>query len=575
MKIATNFFLKAQNFRSFGEEPQGLDAVLPINVVIGKNNSGKSALLQLVDFATRLNTEYESKGHKGTLPKFLLKRNISKESVEKIFSSSTSGGGIPGNHAVYGARLIDREIIFEIKSGNQRAFSAKNNPGLMEDLSEAERTARGDNLAKQANNPFSGKTFRLLSAERDIWKEKLEPISKEQNVLDSNGRGATNLAANFVNSNLLPESKFENELLDALKEIYGNDSDFTRIQVQMNPDTSEYEIFLQERNKGDRIALSESGSSLKTILLVLLNVILIPEFYKKGLNNFIFAFEELENNLHPSLQRRLLQYLMKLARESECTFFLTTHSNIFIDVFSKQDDAQLLHVKHNGESAIVEKVATHLQKNHIIDDLDFRASDVLQANGVIWVEGPSDRIYLKKLISLWSNDALQEDIHYQFVFYGGSVRKHLSASNPEEVESAISVFRINRNAVVVMDSDRTKKGQKLDTSKQRLIDEINKIPNSETFVTYGRDFENYLSPLIIKEHLKLKLEPRQIERFEDFKDYLNELSKGKGNTFEKNKVLFAEKVKDNITKENISGCFDMNKQINNLVLLIKRWNKLD
>ena len=32
----------------------------------------------------------------------------------------------------------------------------------------------------------------------------------------------------------------------------------------------------------------------------------------------------------------------------------------------------------------------------MLNDLDVRASDLLQSNGIIWVEGPSDRIYIKR-----------------------------------------------------------------------------------------------------------------------------------------------------------------------------------
>ncbi len=42
--------IKARYFRCFGEEPQGFDVICPINVIIGKNNSGKSTLMQLVQY---------------------------------------------------------------------------------------------------------------------------------------------------------------------------------------------------------------------------------------------------------------------------------------------------------------------------------------------------------------------------------------------------------------------------------------------------------------------------------------------------------------------------------------------
>lgn len=569
-----NFNLKAKYFVCFGEEPQGFDAIYPINIIIGKNNSGKSALLQLVRYVASSDTSLITLAHNKNNPTVLIKTTIAESNIEKVFSPSHSGGNISGNHARYAASLIGKEIVIQLQDGNNKLFTITDNPQLMSDIKESEKQIRGDSLAKNITVPLAGKVFRMISAERDINREVFSEISEARQALDASGRGATNLVVNFLNNKKLPESKVEAELLKALQEIYHGDADFSRVLTQMDPGTQEYEIFLEEKKKGDRIALSDSGSSLKTVLLVLLNLILIPALKGKDMNKYIFAFEELENNLHPSLQRRLLQYIMKTAREKGCVFFLTTHSNIVIDVFSRQEDAQILHVKHDGEKAIVESVNSHIEKCNVLDDLDFRASDVLQANGVIWVEGPSDRIYLKKWIELWSDGELEEDIHYQFVFYGGSVRKHLSADDPEDVESAISVFRINRNAVIIMDSDKAKKGQKLEDSKNALIEELESVGTSLAVVTKGKDIENYINPETLQKHYKLRDAPREISQYEEFGDYLNELKDGQGKTFENNKVLFADRIKDLFDKENLSKMFDINQQMTSIVDLIKSWNKI-
>ena len=566
--------IKARHFRCFGEEAQGFDAVYPINVIIGKNNSGKSALLQLVQYITTNLPLLNTLGYNRQSPTVLIKNELSQANIEKVFSASTSGGHLPGNHGTYGAGLIGKKMTIQLQDGNVRSFAPKDNPSIMQDIIEAERQTRGNTLAQNMEIPLKGKMFRMLSAERDINKESFSPIAQENEVLEGSGIGATNLIANFLNNKSLPEEKVEVELLQALQEIYGSDADFTRIQTQVDTGTDKYEIYLEEKKKGDRIALSDSGSSLKTVLLVLLNVILVPAFKGKDMSNYVFAFEELENNLHPALQRRLLSYLMRIARKTKCTFFLTTHSNVVIDVLSHQDDAQILHVKHDGEKSTVESVSTHIEKTHILDDLDFRASDVLQANGVIWVEGPSDRIYLKKWIELWSDGELEEDIHYQFVFYGGSVRKHLSADDPDDVDSAISVFRINRNAVIVMDSDRSKKGQKLESSKTSLIKDLEDVESSTTFVTHGRDIENYINPEVIQTHYSLDDTPRVIDQYETFEDYLDDIETGRGKTFSNNKVLFADRIVDKFEKESLSKMFDVNKKMNEIVDLIKGWNKI-
>lgn len=71
-------------------------------------------------------------------------------------------------------------------------------------------------------------------------------------------------------------------MLRALNQIFGEDGYFREISIQRidgsDPENSEdlWEIYLAQDGKG-LIALSESGSSLKTVFLVLLNIIIIPE----------------------------------------------------------------------------------------------------------------------------------------------------------------------------------------------------------------------------------------------------------------------------------------------------------
>src|SRR5690606_30637215 len=122
----------------------------------------------------------------------------------------------------------------------------------------------------------------------------------------------------------------------------------------------------------------------------------------------------------PAVQRRLFRYLRDRAVRDKFLLFLTTHSSAVIDLFSRDDQAQLVHVRHDGRKATVEPVTCHLSRGRVLDDLDVRASDLLQAIVVVWVEGPSDRLYFNRWVELWSGGELMEQVHYQCVWYGGS-----------------------------------------------------------------------------------------------------------------------------------------------------------
>jgi hypothetical protein len=235
-------------------------------------------------------------------------------------------------------------------------------------------------------------------------------------------------------------------MLAALNEIFAPDALFDSISVQQYGNGS-WEVFLTERAKGT-IALSHSGSGLKTILLVIGFFVLVPYIQKLPLSRFIFAFEELENNLHPALQRRLMRYVIDNAKKEQTLVFLTTHSNVVIDMFSHDREAQIIHVTYSDGNSRARRAQTYVENRGVLDDLDVRASDLLQSNVVIWLEGPSDRLYLNRWIELLTEGQLTEGTHYQCVFYGGRLLAHLSASDPtvdaDEVVMACTRFRRHR-----------------------------------------------------------------------------------------------------------------------------------
>ena len=232
-------------------------------------------------------------------------------------------------------------------------------------------------------------------------------------------------------------------------------------EAQKDAIKDHWEVYLGEGTKG-LIPLSQSGSGLKTVFLVLLNLLVIPKIpnpqeHKKK-SQFTFAFEELENNLHPALLRRLFQYLEDYAVNEKTTIFLTTHSSIALDLFGVSEHAQIIHVSHDGESARTTTVPTHSNLIKIVSELGARPSDLLQANGLIWVEGPSDRIYLNRWIELYSDGRLREGRDYQCVFYGGALLAQVQFASPENGAAKLAnLFQINHNLIVVCDGDRTTK----------------------------------------------------------------------------------------------------------------------
>lgn len=560
MEFPIKLSIKAKNYKSFGElSLEGFDGLDLVNIIIGRNNSGKSALLDLVRYVLAP-SDITSLGHKGKLPEVYITKPLTENEIRQVFREDESGGMLSGhrNFYEYGKQWIDKPITLHLQP-NQTTFVNVDPPFETEQI----KNEFGNRLANVFSNPLNGKTYRRLLADRNIRPEgDGSPPS-----LTEDGQGATNVIQNVINKANRDRSLVEINLLKALNEIFNPDANFKRILVRQL-DGGAWEIYLEEEGKG-LVSLSNSGSGLKTVILVLANVLLMPVLEGRNLHDYIFAFEELENNLHPGLQRRLLTYLRKIAKENGCCVILTTHSNVIIDLFSKDEEAQIIHVTHNGEYATAKKVKTYVENRGILDDLDVRASDLLQANGIVWLEGPSDRLYFNRWVEIWTEGKLKEGTHYQCVFYGGRLLAHLSAHSEEQQET-IDILNVNKNALLIIDSDKSSARATINLTKQRLINEIEGV-GGIAWVTKGKEIENYVTASSVNQALGVTT-GTQVGQFDKFDQYLNSLKAGEGERYLNNKVLFAENIVPNLNKEELQTVLDMQQKMNSVVTEIKKWN---
>lgn len=555
--MSINLSIKAKNFKSIGEVEVGFDSIYPINILIGRNNTGKSTLLELVGCVINP-SELSRYNHAGKNSEIFLTKLIVETEIKQTFPSNTSGGSIGMNHFDYGMKWLDKPLTIRLRPNGSSEY-IKTDP----EMKEAGRYRA--TLGEVFYNFFKNKVYRRVLADRDIRPEPNDKI----NVLE-NGQGVTNVIQHYYIKASRDKSVITKKLLNALNEIFNPDAMFSDISVR--EENNMWEIYIEEDRKGS-IPLSRSGSGLKTVIIVLVNLLIMPLVNNRPISEHIFAFEELENNLHPGLQRRLFSYIRKLVLEEKTHVFITTHSNVVIDMFNKDQDAQIIHVSHDGEVTSMKKVTTYIDNKGILDDLDVRASDLLQSNCVIWVEGPSDRLYVNKWIDLWSNSSLKEGVHYQCVFYGGRLLAHLSALQEEAREQkGVDILRVNRNAILILDSDKNKEEDVLNHTKKRMITEIESV-SGYSWITDGREIENYISNELLNSLYSTSVFP-PLPKFSKLSNYLNIYSAGKGDIYLDSKVLFAENTLPLFTLEYITSNPDLKNHIEKICNLIKKWNSI-
>ena len=240
----------------------------------------------------------------------------------------------------------------------------------------------------------------------------------------------------------------------------------SRVEVQMSPNAKPY-------------GLADLGAGIHQIIIIAA----AATAYSKR----IICIEEPETNLHPILQRKLLAYLQN---ETDNQYFISTHSAHIIDM----GYANTFRVTKIDDATHVNRVMSPSDRWVTCFDLGYKASDLVQSNCILWVEGPSDRLYLKHWLQLLDT-LLIEGVHYSVMHYGGSLRAHVTASD-EPLDDLVKLRSMNRNLIFVADSDKKKESNEITKTLARIKEEITK-EGGIAWVTKGREMENYLDATIV------------------------------------------------------------------------------
>ncbi|QQR36304.1 AAA family ATPase [Devosia oryziradicis] len=470
-------FFRVEGFQGFSNSGT-VELTKGINLVVGQNNSGKSALLRslhsLSDDRHKNASAYED--HFLASPKLTLAIVLTGFELRDALLRAGSQFHIPvpqtyhGRAGEYADKLLNSaEVLIALQryAGNAN-FQPVGYPSHTDDeftnarakvsvlmqgtgghLQAIEQTSSADGLPDLASQVWNRKLFHFDAERMNVGRYASENHKRL-------GPSAANLPAVLATLRFERPALFD-RLVSHLRDVLPTVGGLSVGPAQNQGNTLEIRVWPTDNQERVELSfpLSSSGTGVSQVLAILTAVMTVDDA--------TIVIDEINSFLHPAAVKALLRILQTDFAQHQ--YIISTHS---ADVIGASGATTLHLVRREGYQSVVTplNISKIDELRDLTGHLGVSLSDVLAAERILWVEGPTEELCFPRLYELATSHSKPRGTVISAVATTGDLTRKRDQELVSEIYQKVSEAALVVAAATCLDREQHSADEQADMNRK-------------------------------------------------------------------------------------------------------------